>query len=467
MASPFRVLVAAILFVPSLAFAQIAPTLHPGDNYRFLGANSDVSKGSGCDGTVNGCDVEYPDLGADKPRMYALTTVSVGVLSTTRTVTGRLASPFAMAPGPDRPIGAKLIGVVSWRGWLEADFGALDNTASSEIGVSLYEIDANNVRHLVANQTLHSSAVSGQLGVIPSFIRDFGSGGFDLSVNLHPGHSYLAAVEVTCSVTSGLVGIAAASSYSSYGGGRNALTDGYVEQSSMTIEVDPDYLAAVDSLRDEFKNHTHGYLTGRGVGQNNTDAVTTGPSEAAPTTAADVPSAGGNATLTMVTTAPDRVELAARLGEGAEAPVLERRSGDSDWKAVAEVAADGSVTDRSVVAGTRYGYRVRTGPEGAESTSDELWLDVPVQVLLGLEGAWPNPVAGRMRLTFSLPSSTPATLTLYDVAGRMVATREVGASGLGRHLVEWSSLDKLGSGTYLLKLSQDGRSVTSKVTFVR
>lgn len=466
MASPFRVLVAAILFVPSLAFAQIAPTLHPGDSYRFLGANPDVSKGSGCDGTVNGCDVDYGDLGADKPRMYVLSTVSVGVLSTTRTVTGRLASPFVFANGPDRPIGAKLIGVVSWRGWIEADFGALDNTASSEIGVSLYDVDANNVRHLVANQTLHSSAVSGQTGVIPSFSRDFGSAGFDLSVNLRPGHTYLAAVEATCSVTSGLVGIAAASSYSTFGGGRNALTDGYVEQSSMTIEVDPDYLAAVDSLRDEFKNHTHGYLTGRGVGQNNTDAVTTGPIAAPTTTAADVPSAGEDATLTMITTAPDHVDLAARVAAGAESPVLERRSGDSEWKPVAEIAPDGAVTDRSVVAGTRYGYRVRTGPAGAESTSDELWLDVPVQVLLGLEGARPNPVAGRMRLMLSLPSATPATLALYDVAGRMVATREVGA-GLGRHFLEWASLDKLGSGTYLLKLSQDGRSVTSKVTFVR
>src|SRR6187551_1032129 len=72
MASPIRVLVVAILFVPAVAFAQ-PPTLHPGDRYRFLGASPDVTKGSGCDGTVNGCDVEYGDLGADKPRVYALT----------------------------------------------------------------------------------------------------------------------------------------------------------------------------------------------------------------------------------------------------------------------------------------------------------------------------------------------------------------------------------------------------------
>jgi hypothetical protein len=68
MASPFRLCVAAILFAPALALAQ-SPTLHPGDRYVFHGANPDVSKGSGCDGTVNGCDVEYGDLGADKPRM--------------------------------------------------------------------------------------------------------------------------------------------------------------------------------------------------------------------------------------------------------------------------------------------------------------------------------------------------------------------------------------------------------------
>jgi hypothetical protein len=464
---PILALVLAAL-VPLPASAQLPPVLNPGDHYRFVGADVDVELGPGCGGVVNGCGVDYGDLGVDSPRMYVSSVVNVGLFGTTRTATGRLAHEFSLSPGPDHLITAKLIGVVKWRGWLEADLGALDNTSSSEIGVSIYDV-TDGTRRLVANQTLHTSSVSGQISdlPIPNFIRDIGQGGFDLVVNLRRGHVYLCAVEATCTSTSGLVGLVTAASYSTYGRGRSVLSDGFVEQTSMSITLDPDYLALIDELRDDFEHHTHNYLTGRGVGHNNTVAVTSGPIDSA-AIVIDAPGGGvGAPELSIVTAAPDRVELSAQLPRGSVSPIVERKTSDSEWSTVSAVPSSGAVVDGTVLPGARYGYRVRAVVGGAESLSDELWVDVPAHVSLGLEGARPNPIAGKLRVTFSLPTTSPATLTLYDVQGRALMTREVGPMGLGRHSVDWSSADPLANGIYLLRLTQAGQSVTTKVALMR
>jgi hypothetical protein len=466
--------IALAALLPCPARAQLPAVLNPGDHLEFIGADVDATLGPGCDGVVNGCGVDYGDLGATSPRMYVSSAVNAGVVGTTRSATGRLAHYFSLSPGPDHRIGAKLIGVVRWRGWLQADIGAYDNTSSSTIGVSIYDITDPATRVLVGNQMVHTGSVGGTISVppIPNFIRDIGYAGFALSVNLQRGHSYMAAVEANCTSTSGLVGLFTAASYSTYGAGQPVLNDGFIEQRSMAITLDPDYLALIDELRGEFENHTHGYLTGRGVGQNNTEAVTSSPLQAAATTLADVSDDGDGeggepSALSVVTVAPDHVELAAHPAPGSGHVTLERRAGDTDWAGVAEVAANGSVADATVSPGVRYGYRLRRVVSGAESVSGELWLEVPGRVFFGVERIRPNPVAGNLRVTFALPGSAPATLTLFDVQGRVVMTREVGALGLGRHSIDWAAADGLANGIYMLRLTQGGSAVTTKVTMLR
>jgi hypothetical protein len=462
------VLLATLL--PVGAIAQLPPTLNPGDRYQFLGADVDADIGPGCDGIVNGCGVDYGDLGANSPRMYVSSVVNVGVGGTTRSATGRLAHWFSVSPGPGRRIGAKLIGFVKWRGWLQADIGAYDNTSSSLIGVSIYDV-TTGTRHLVANQRVQTNSVSGTISdlPVPNFVRDIGSGGFDLAVDLERGHDYMAAVEATCTSTSGLIGFFAASSYSTYGHGHTALNDGYVEQTSMAITLEPDYLAAVDSLREEFQHHTHNYLTGRGVGQNNTQAVTSTPIDDGMTPPPVVPGPPDNGppppSLTVVTAALDHVQLLARTLQGSESPTVERRTGDSDWSGIAAVTGDGAVVDASVSAGMRYGYRLRAMVNGAEALSDEVWVDIPARVLLGIERTGPNPLAGPLEVTFTLPAEAPATLALFDVQGRLVMMRDVGSLGVGRHSIAWPS-DRIASGIYLLRLTQAGHSVSTKVALL-
>jgi hypothetical protein len=79
-----------------------------------------------------------------------------------------------------------------------------------------------------------------------------------------------------------------------------------------------------------------------------------------------------------------------------------------------------------------------------------------------------NPNRGRVRLSYSLPASGPATLSVYDGSGRLVRHWDVipGPSSL-----VWDGTDtdgrKVGAGVYLVRLVAGDRSVVAKTTVVR
>jgi streptogramin lyase len=79
----------------------------------------------------------------------------------------------------------------------------------------------------------------------------------------------------------------------------------------------------------------------------------------------------------------------------------------------------------------------------------------------------PNPARGVLRVPVALDDSAPATLVLYDVAGREIAARPVGGLGAGRHSVTIGEGTTLPAGVYLLRLVQSGRSVTKRAVVIR
>jgi hypothetical protein len=85
--------------------------------------------------------------------------------------------------------------------------------------------------------------------------------------------------------------------------------------------------------------------------------------------------------------------------------------------------------------------------------------------VFALQGARPNPSSGHLSVAFSLPDGSPAELELVDIAGRRVYQLEVGSLGAGFHVVpiERASLPV---GIYGLRLTQHGRTLTSKVSVV-
>ena len=78
----------------------------------------------------------------------------------------------------------------------------------------------------------------------------------------------------------------------------------------------------------------------------------------------------------------------------------------------------------------------------------------------------PNPFAGTTQIQYSLGSSGPVDLRIYDVQGRLVRTLTEGKQPAGPHAVVWDGRDGEGSivatGTYFYELVTEGGNQTRK-----
>ena len=177
---------------------------------------------------------------------------------------------------------------------------------------------------------------------------------------------------------------------------------------------------------------------------------------------------GTLATLVSASAAGGKVQVSWELGAAASA-TLYRSVDDGAWSRVGVLSVDGlhriNYVDEAVVAGHRYGYRLGLGSGTGEVVAGETWVDVPLKAVFALQGARPNPTAGPLSVSFSLADDSPATLAILDLSGRRVFERQVGNLGPGNHVVRLERA-QLRSGIYAVRLTQAGRTLTSKVTIV-
>ncbi|HTO90093.1 MAG TPA: T9SS type A sorting domain-containing protein [Candidatus Sulfotelmatobacter sp.] len=149
-----------------------------------------------------------------------------------------------------------------------------------------------------------------------------------------------------------------------------------------------------------------------------------------------------------------------------ERAAIERNAG-SGWMDRASVVADGSgratFLDSGLVPGTRIGWRVRVGDGPGSTSAGETWLMVPPGAQFALRGVLPNPSAGDLVVSFSLPAQARTTLDVLDVQGRRVLSRDLGSLEAGEHRVRLES--SLGPGLYFARLIQGARRAT--VRFAR
>lgn len=165
-------------------------------------------------------------------------------------------------------------------------------------------------------------------------------------------------------------------------------------------------------------------------------------------------------------------------------------AGTSDVRA-ARVLAGGSVTS-SVAVAAEPGWN-ETDPLVVRGPGDEatvIWRDwntgepapdlraslvnvaVPLAAepaiapRLALAGAAPHPArVGAVRVSFTLPDAAPARLELYDVAGRRLASRDVGVRGAGTHAVTFD--EPLAPGLVFARLTSGGDVRTARVVIAR
>ena len=91
----------------------------------------------------------------------------------------------------------------------------------------------------------------------------------------------------------------------------------------------------------------------------------------------------------------------------------------------------------------------------------------PMPTALALSTPRPNPAAGSATVTFTLPDAGPATLEVIDLAGRRIATREVGTLGPGIHMLPLALEPDTPPGVYLLRLSHAEGTRTTRFCRVR
>jgi len=90
----------------------------------------------------------------------------------------------------------------------------------------------------------------------------------------------------------------------------------------------------------------------------------------------------------------------------------------------------------------------------------------PRQVAVAIRGA--NPTSGeRLDVEFTLHDGGPAQLELMDVAGRVIASRPVGAMGSGRHSIHLAGGRAFSPGIYFLRLTQAGIEARTRVAVIR
>jgi len=168
---------------------------------------------------------------------------------------------------------------------------------------------------------------------------------------------------------------------------------------------------------------------------------------------------------------PGRVRLAWYAADAASLrAMVERRTETDEWQRLATLTPDGTgrleYEDRDVTPGTRYAYRLAYSEDGADRFTQETWVSVP-RLELALRGFQPNPSVGTPQVAFVLAEASPATVEVYDVAGRRVASREVGGLGPGRHAVALDAGDRLAAGVYAIRLVQGGRVLTARGVVTR
>lgn len=84
-----------------------------------------------------------------------------------------------------------------------------------------------------------------------------------------------------------------------------------------------------------------------------------------------------------------------------------------------------------------------------------------------LHETYPNPGLAGALVRFSLPDASPATLTLHDLTGRRLWSREVGTLGAGEHVVRLADGAWLPPGSYFARLTRGADVATARWTTLR
>ncbi|MFO7652806.1 MAG: FlgD immunoglobulin-like domain containing protein [Candidatus Krumholzibacteriia bacterium] len=117
----------------------------------------------------------------------------------------------------------------------------------------------------------------------------------------------------------------------------------------------------------------------------------------------------------------------------------------------------------------RLWFRQAAG-EWTELASETLTVDGQRMIAV-MESAWPNPFNPSTQVVFRLERSAHVTVSVHDLAGRLVAELAGQVFTAGKHSLSWHGRDQEGrevpSGTYFLVLNSEEQRLTQKLTLLK
>jgi len=94
-----------------------------------------------------------------------------------------------------------------------------------------------------------------------------------------------------------------------------------------------------------------------------------------------------------------------------------------------------------------------------------------VHFTTSIGAVFPNPFQGALNVSFSLARETRVSLTVYDLAGRVVRNLEQGSRSAGTHVVTWDARSDAGepvaTGFYVVKFQAGEIRQIRRVQLIR
>jgi photosystem II stability/assembly factor-like uncharacterized protein len=150
---------------------------------------------------------------------------------------------------------------------------------------------------------------------------------------------------------------------------------------------------------------------------------------------------------------------------------IERRDDGSSRRFDNVAAAARSYRDDTVIPGSKYEYvLVAIDSDGTETYSPPIRV-VTDEAELALLPNVPNPFNPSTRIRYVLPTRANVRVTIYDVAGRPVATLVDREQAPGQYDVEWNGTDaggsRVASGIYLARIEAGKRALSRKMVLLK
>jgi len=109
-------------------------------------------------------------------------------------------------------------------------------------------------------------------------------------------------------------------------------------------------------------------------------------------------------------------------------------------------------------------FRIIALDQDLVASVDEPGAELPVE--FGIHSAYPNPFNAQISIKMGLPDAGNATMTVFDILGREVASLHNGHLNAGSHTFTWEAKDHA-SGIYFLRLSSGEQVSHRKVTLLQ